>query len=169
MAAVIDFAELDDFIDLKVKNYSSGMLVRLSFSMLTEVEADILLVDEVLAVGDAAFQQKCFDLFAEFHDQGRTIVLVTHDVTSVERKCDRALLIEDGRIEEQGDPGDVARRYLAINFEDYRGGDTGEVLDWSPRAGSQSSSSTLGRSCPPANAPRASLRARRFGFALVWS
>ena len=64
MAAVIDFAELDDFIDLKVKNYSSGMLVRLSFSMLTEVEADILLVDEVLAVGDAAFQQKCFDLFA---------------------------------------------------------------------------------------------------------
>ena len=132
MAAVIDFAELDDFIDLKVKNYSSGMLVRLSFSMLTEVEADILLVDEVLAVGDASFQQKCFDLFAHFHDQGRTIVLVTHDVTSVERKCDRALLIEDGRIEEQGDPGDVARRYLAINFEDYRRGDTGEVLDWIP-------------------------------------
>ncbi len=66
VAAVIDFAELDDFADLKVKNYSSGMLVRLSFSMLTEVQADILLVDEVLAVGDAAFQQKCFDLFADF-------------------------------------------------------------------------------------------------------
>ncbi len=134
VAAVIDFAELDEFVDLKVKNYSSGMLVRLSFSMLTEVQADILLVDEVLAVGDAAFQQKCFDLFADFHNRGRTIVLVTHDVSSVERKCDRALLIEDGRIEEQGDPGDVARRYLAINFEDYHGGDE-EVLDWAPPSG----------------------------------
>ena len=135
VGAVIDFAELDDFIDLKVKNYSSGMLVRLSFSMLTEVQADILLVDEVLAVGDAAFQQKCFDLFADFHDRGRTIVLVTHDVTSVDRKCDRALLIEDGRIEEEGDPGDVARRYLAINFEDYHSADTEEVLDWAPASG----------------------------------
>ena len=144
------------------------MLVRLSFSMLAEVQADILLVDEVLAVGDAAFQQKCFDLFADFHNRGRTIVLVTFDVSSVERKCDRALLIEDGRIEEQGDPGDVARRYLAINFEDYHGGDK---RSWTGprRVGGQSSSSTRGRSCPPANVPRASLRASRSGSAPVWS
>ena len=90
VAAVIDFAELDEFVDLKVKNYSSGMLVRLSFSMSTQVQADILLVDEVLAVGDAAFQQKCFDLFADFHNRGRTIVLVTHDVSSVAQMRSRA-------------------------------------------------------------------------------
>ena len=83
--AVMDFAELHEFADLKVKNYSSGMLVRLAFSVMIQVDADVLLIDEVLAVGDAAFQQKCFDQFARLRKSGTTVVLVTHDMGSVER------------------------------------------------------------------------------------
>ena len=82
--AVIEFAELDEFADLKLKNYSSGMLVRLAFSLMLEVDADILLIDEVLAVGDASFQQKCADAFHEMKAAGKTIVLVTHDMAAVE-------------------------------------------------------------------------------------
>jgi ABC-type polysaccharide/polyol phosphate transport system ATPase subunit len=116
--AVIDFAELREFEDLKLKNYSSGMLVRLGFSLMTQVDADIFLVDEVLAVGDASFQQKCFDVFSDLHSEGRTIVLITHDMGAVERHCDRALLLEGGVIEVEGDPADVTSRYLQVNFED---------------------------------------------------
>ena len=94
--AVVDFAELGEFIDLKLKNYSSGMLVRLAFSLLLEVDADILLIDEVLAVGDAAFQQKCGDAFHEMKAAGKTIVLVTHQMATVAEYCHRAMLI-DGR------------------------------------------------------------------------
>jgi ABC-type polysaccharide/polyol phosphate transport system ATPase subunit len=118
--AVIDFAELGEFSELKLKNYSSGMLVRLGFSLLTQVDADVLLIDEVLAVGDAAFQQKSFDAFSRLHREGRTIVLVTHDMSTVESHCDRAILLEGGEIEAQGDPGDVARRYMQLNFESRR-------------------------------------------------
>ena len=114
---IVDFAELGEFKELKLKNYSSGMLVRLGFSLMTQARADILLVDEVLAVGDASFQQKCFDVFSRMHAEGRTIVLITHDMNAVEHHCDRAMLLERGRIVEEGDTGDVTRRYLAINFE----------------------------------------------------
>ena len=114
---VLDFAELGEFADLKLKNYSSGMMVRLGFSLMVQVDADVLLVDEVLAVGDAAFQLKCLDAFARLHQRGTTIVLVTHDTAVVQRHCDRALMIEDGEIELAGDPGDVSRRYLEVNFE----------------------------------------------------
>jgi ABC-2 type transport system ATP-binding protein len=113
---VIEFAGLEDFTDVKLKNYSSGMLVRLGFSLMTQVNADVLLIDEVLAVGDAAFQQKCFDAFARLHAQGTTIILVTHDMAAVEAHCDRAILLEDGLIDRAGDPAEVARRYLALNF-----------------------------------------------------
>lgn len=113
---VIEFAELGEFTEMKLKNYSSGMLVRLGFSLMTHVDADVLLIDEVLAVGDASFQQKCFDAFARLHGEGRTIVLVTHDMAAVERHCDRAILLEGGRVDRAGEPGDVARRYLEINF-----------------------------------------------------
>ena len=107
---MVDFAELGEFIDLKLKNYSSGMLVRLGFSLMTQVDADVLLIDEVLAVGDASFQQKCFDVFSDLHAEGRTIVLVTHDMAAVERHCDRAILLEERRDRRSsGDPGDVAR------------------------------------------------------------
>ncbi|HTT93799.1 MAG TPA: ABC transporter ATP-binding protein [Solirubrobacterales bacterium] len=115
--AVIDFAELGDFVDLKLKNYSSGMLVRLAFSLMLEVDADILLIDEVLAVGDASFQQKCADAFQSMKAAGKTIVLVTHEMSTVEEYCHRALLISGGRIELIGDPGAVGRKYLQLNFE----------------------------------------------------
>ncbi len=115
--AVVDFAELGEFVDLKLKNYSSGMLVRLAFSLMLEVDADILLIDEVLAVGDAAFQQKCADAFREMKAAGKTIVLVTHQMATVEEYCHRAMLIDDGRISQIGEPEDVGRRYLQLNFE----------------------------------------------------
>jgi ABC-2 type transport system ATP-binding protein len=114
---VIAFAELEDFLDLKLKNYSSGMQVRLAFSLMVQSDADVLLIDEVLAVGDAAFQQKCFDAFHRLHDEGRTIVLVTHDMATIERFCDRAMLLEGGSIESMGDPRPVGERYLELNFE----------------------------------------------------
>ena len=82
--AVIEFAELEEFVDLKLKNYSSGMLVRLAFSVMLQADADVLLIDEVLAVGDAAFQQKCADAFHEMKAAGKTIVLVTHEMATVE-------------------------------------------------------------------------------------
>jgi ABC-type polysaccharide/polyol phosphate transport system ATPase subunit len=113
---IIEFAELQDFVELKIKNYSSGMLVRLAFSVMIQVDAEILLIDEVLAVGDAAFQQKCFDEFARIRETGATVVLVTHDMSAVRRFCDRAMLIEHGRVVEIGDPEDVGERYLELNF-----------------------------------------------------
>jgi ABC-type polysaccharide/polyol phosphate transport system ATPase subunit len=115
--AVIEFAELEEFADLKLKNYSSGMLVRLAFSVMLEADADILLIDEVLAVGDAAFQQKCADAFHAMKAAGKTIVLVTHEMATVEEYCHRAMLIDGGHIQHVGDPAEVGRRYLRLNFE----------------------------------------------------
>jgi ABC-2 type transport system ATP-binding protein len=114
---VLEFAELEDFAEVKLKNYSSGMLVRLGFSVMIQADTDILLIDEVLAVGDAAFQQKCADVFHQMRDRGKTIVLVTHDMGAVEHYCHRAMLLSDGSIVQLGDPGEVARRYLRLNFE----------------------------------------------------
>ncbi len=113
---VIEFAELQDFQELKLKNYSSGMHVRLAFSVAIQVDADVLLIDEVLAVGDAAFQQKCFDVFNRLRDEGRTIVLVTHDMGAVTRFCHRAVLLEHGDMVVEGSPEVVASRYLELNF-----------------------------------------------------
>jgi ABC-type polysaccharide/polyol phosphate transport system ATPase subunit len=115
--SVVEFAGLEDFVDLKLKNYSSGMLVRLAFSVMLESDAEILLIDEVLAVGDAAFQGKCKDTFREMHDAGRTIVFVTHDMTQVEHFCNRALLLRGGAAELLGGPEEVARRYFELNFD----------------------------------------------------
>jgi ABC-type polysaccharide/polyol phosphate transport system ATPase subunit len=115
--AVVAFAELEEFVDLKLKNYSSGMLVRLAFSLLMEVDADILLIDEVLAVGDAAFQQKCADAFHAMKAAGKTLILVTHEMATVEQYCHRAMLISDGRIAHLGEPQEVGKRYLRLNFE----------------------------------------------------
>jgi ABC-type polysaccharide/polyol phosphate transport system ATPase subunit len=117
---VLDFAELADFVDLKLKNYSSGMLVRLAFSLMIQSKADILLIDEVLAVGDAAFQQKCADVFKEMRDGDRTVVLVTHDMAAVDRYCHRAMLLEKGEELFMGDPEEAGREYLRINFREHR-------------------------------------------------
>jgi ABC-type polysaccharide/polyol phosphate transport system ATPase subunit len=114
--SVMDFAELREFKDLKLKNYSSGMQVRLAFSVAIQVDADILMIDEVLAVGDAAFQQKCYDVFNELRDRGRTIIFVTHDMAALQRFCHRALLLERGSVVHLGSPHEVAERYLELNF-----------------------------------------------------
>jgi ABC-type polysaccharide/polyol phosphate transport system ATPase subunit len=113
---IIEFAELEEFVDLKLKNYSSGMSVRLGFSVAVQVDADVLLVDEVLAVGDAAFQRKCFDQFTRMRSEGRTILLVTHDMSTVERFCDRAMLLERGSMLSIGPPDEVSQLYNEVNF-----------------------------------------------------
>ena len=113
---VIEFAELEEFKDLKLKNYSSGMYVRLAFSVAIQVDADLLLIDEILAVGDAAFQQKCFDVFNRLRDDGKTIIFVTHDMYSMNRFCHRALLLERGSVVYMGEPQEVGDRYLELNF-----------------------------------------------------
>jgi ABC-type polysaccharide/polyol phosphate transport system ATPase subunit len=138
--SIIAFAELEEFVDLKLKNYSSGMQVRLAFSVMSQVDADVLLIDEVLAVGDAAFQQKCFDVFQRLKDEGKTILFVTHDMAAVNRFCDRAVLLERGRVEIIGPPDHIGARYLQRNFdrdgaqvvegEEGRVGDgTAEIVD----------------------------------------
>jgi ABC-type polysaccharide/polyol phosphate transport system ATPase subunit len=113
---IVAFAELEEFVDLKLKNYSSGMSVRLAFSVAVQVDADVLLVDEVLAVGDVAFQQKCFEQFKRLKAAGKTIIFVTHDMGAVERFCDRAMLLERGVIQRLGEPHEVARAYNELNF-----------------------------------------------------
>ena len=118
--SIVEFAELEDFMELRLKNYSSGMHVRLAFSVAVQVDADILLIDEVLAVGDAAFQQKCFDQFTRLKREGRTIVFVTHDMGAVERFCDRALLLNHGQVVDVGEPASIARQYNALNFRGMR-------------------------------------------------
>jgi ABC-type polysaccharide/polyol phosphate transport system ATPase subunit len=113
---VVAFAELEGFMDLRLKNYSSGMLVRLAFATAIQVDAEILLIDEVLAVGDAAFQQKCFEQFFRLKREGKTIVFVSHDMYSVERFCDRAMLMEHGHVTQVGDPRVIGRAYHELNF-----------------------------------------------------
>ena len=114
--AVLEFAELESFVDLKLKNYSSGMLVRLAFAVMVEADADIMLVDEVLAVGDASFARKCMDVFREKRRVGKTIVLVTHDMATVQSLCDRAMMLHEGELVYLGDPEETALRYFRTNF-----------------------------------------------------
>jgi ABC-type polysaccharide/polyol phosphate transport system ATPase subunit len=108
---IFAFAELEQFADQKLKNFSSGMHVRLAFSIAIQVEFDILLLDEVLAVGDQAFQVKCLEAFDRFREAGKTIVFVSHDLGAVERHCDRALLLKHGRPVALGNPSDVIAAY----------------------------------------------------------
>jgi ABC-type polysaccharide/polyol phosphate transport system ATPase subunit len=109
---IVEFAELKDFIDAPVKTYSSGMYMRLGFAVAIHVDPDVLLVDEVLAVGDEGFTHKCLDKFAEFRRRGKTILLVTHSLGVVERFCDEALWIDAGRARTHGDPRRVIDAYL---------------------------------------------------------
>jgi ABC-type polysaccharide/polyol phosphate transport system ATPase subunit len=132
--SVIEFAGLEEFLDLKLKNYSSGMLVRLAFSVMVQVDADVLLIDEVLAVGDAAFQQKCYDEFNRIREEGRTVLLVTHAMSAVERFCDRAMLLERGRVVDIGEPSRIANEYLDVNFQQER---TAQPDDESEDAGNR--------------------------------
>jgi ABC-type polysaccharide/polyol phosphate transport system ATPase subunit len=155
---VIEFAELHQFEDLKLKNYSSGMQVRLAFSVMIQVDADILIIDEVLAVGDVAFQQKCFDVFNRLRDEGKTILFVTHDMASVRRFCHRAMLLERGEIRMIGEPPDVAAAYVDLSYRDgggdgaaLPGGGDGaaELVDawWEDEAGERRAVLRQGRPC----------------------
>lgn len=108
---IISFAGLDAFGNVKLKNYSSGMRVRLAFAVMAQVDADILLIDEVLAVGDAEFRSKCLDRLRRLRAEGKTIVFVTHSMDTMAKDCDRGILLSDGKIVLDGDPQEVARRY----------------------------------------------------------
>jgi ABC-2 type transport system ATP-binding protein len=114
---IVGFAEIEKFMGQKLKNFSSGMQVRLAFSIAIRAKSDILLLDEVLAVGDEAFQQKCVDVFEEYRKQKQTIVLVTHNMEIVKRFCTRAMLINEGKMITQGEPRRVAREYSQFNDE----------------------------------------------------
>jgi lipopolysaccharide transport system ATP-binding protein len=111
---IIEFAGVRDFIDMPVKHYSSGMYLRLGFSIAAHLEPDILLLDEVLAVGDAAFQVKCLDRINDLHDQGRTIVFISHDLGAVERLCGRVILMDHGQMVAAGPAKDIIARYQAV-------------------------------------------------------
>lgn len=118
---IVEFAELGDFMDQKLKNYSSGMQVRLAFSVAIKAQGDILVLDEVLAVGDEAFQRKCDDYFTAVRkDPTKTVILVTHDMGAVKRYCTRAMFIENGEVAVIGDNASVAERYTLANLEEER-------------------------------------------------
>jgi ABC-2 type transport system ATP-binding protein len=108
---ILEFSELERFVDQRLKNYSSGMLVRLAYSIAIQIPFDVLLLDEVLAVGDESFQQKCFATFERFKEEGKTVVLVTHSLGLLTRFCDRVLLIEHGVVRATGTPDDVVEAY----------------------------------------------------------
>lgn len=113
---IVEFAELEDFMDQKLKNYSSGMQVRLAFSVAIQADADILVLDEVLAVGDEAFQRKCNDYFKQLKRNNKTVLLVTHSMENVRKYCDKAMLIQDGEIKMLGNPDKIADEYYGINL-----------------------------------------------------
>jgi ABC-type polysaccharide/polyol phosphate transport system ATPase subunit/ABC-type polysaccharide/polyol phosphate export permease len=145
---IIAFAELEDFTDVKLKNFSTGMTVRLAFAVTTQVDADVLLFDEVLKVGDAAFEEKCLAHFDRLKRERRTIVLVTHDMEAVERHCDRAILLDRGRVAAIGAPGEIADAYRRENARMPR----------AARLREREASASSGRAHHPATSPRMALR-----------
>lgn len=113
---IVEFAELEQFMDLKLRNFSSGMQTRLAFSIATKAGAEILLIDEVLAVGDERFKRKCFEVFRDHKRQGRTVLFVSHDMVAVKQFCDRVLLLERGKVVAEGDPRTVTHAYHKLNL-----------------------------------------------------
>ena len=114
---IVDFAELEEFMDQKLKNYSSGMQVRLAFSIAVRAESDILLIDEVLAVGDSAFQIKCLNYFEQLKKQKKTVVFVSHDMEAIKQFCDKTILIHQSNIAKQGRPEKIVAEYYKINSQ----------------------------------------------------
>lgn len=125
---IVEFAELERFMDQKLKNYSSGMQVRLAFSVATRAKAEILLIDEVLAVGDADFQRKCFNYFRSLKNSDTTVIFVSHDMNAVREYCDRAVLINESKLVNIGKPDDIAQQYakLFMDNADETSGDDGK-------------------------------------------
>lgn len=112
--SIIEFAEIGEFIDSPVKQYSTGMHTRLAFAVATEVDPDVLIIDEILAVGDASFKEKCFARIRRFRESGKTILFVSHDMQQIVSQCDRAILLEHGAIVASGDPAEVTECYHAL-------------------------------------------------------
>jgi len=108
---IIEFAEIENFVDTKLKNFSSGMYARLAFSTAIQARGDVYLVDEVLAVGDIGFQEKCYRVFSEFKKEGKTLVIVSHNMSVVRRLCDNVIYLESGRVEMEGSPDSVVAAY----------------------------------------------------------
>jgi ABC-2 type transport system ATP-binding protein len=127
---IVQFAELERFMDQKLKNYSSGMQVRLAFSLATRSQADILLVDEVLAVGDADFQRKCFDYFRTLKKNKKTVIFVSHDMTAIREYCERAVLIEKSRIIAAGSSDSIASKYSRMFLEESSGSHASSNKRW---------------------------------------
>lgn len=113
--SIVDFSEMERFIDQKLKNYSSGMQVRLAFAIAIHANSGILLMDEVLAVGDANFQKKCLEVFNRYKNDGKTVVLVSHDIATVRQSCDRVVLLRNGEIMKSGKADEVCNEYLLQN------------------------------------------------------
>lgn len=126
---IVEFSGLGDFIESPVKTYSSGMYVRLAFAVAINVDPELLLIDEILAVGDVTFQQKCMEKFVDFRTQGRTLVLVTHDATTVREFCDRAIWLDHGVVLRDGDPAEVVDEYT----ETMLGAETSDGTEGSRR------------------------------------
>lgn len=127
---IVDFAELEDFIDTPVKYYSSGMYVRLGFAIAVEVDPDVLVIDEVLAVGDAMFRRKCLRKIEEFKEQRKTMLIVSHDLETIKNVSDRIALIDEGKVIDLGAPGDVVEEYIRLGL--YRKGEL-VVKEWGSR------------------------------------
>ena len=108
---IVEFAEIKDFIDMPIRNYSSGMMARLAFSIASVVQPEILIVDEILAVGDVAFQEKSFNRMKELMSGGATVLFVSHDIEKIEEMCDKVIWLDHGKIVDQGDAGEVCERY----------------------------------------------------------
>ena len=169
MDEIVAFAELERFIDLPVRTYSSGMYMRLGFAVAAHIEADVLLLDEVFAVGDEEFQRKCFAKIFEFKQRGGTIVFVSHDAASVERLCERAVLLRDGkrrdrRLDAGGDrPVPPAARRGARPGGERRRPDasTAAARRASPRRGCSAPTASRGSSSSPASRSTVELRDRR--------
>jgi ABC-type polysaccharide/polyol phosphate transport system ATPase subunit len=117
--SIIEFAEIGDFIDAPVKQYSSGMYMRLAFAVATEVNPDILVIDEILAVGDMAFQQKCFERLERFRSSGKTILFVTHTLGQIQKSCDRAIYLDKGVLVADGKPDDVIDLYTQTTIHEH--------------------------------------------------
>jgi ABC-type polysaccharide/polyol phosphate transport system ATPase subunit len=111
---VIEFAELEGFETMKLRNFSSGMKIRLAFAIMVEADGDVMMIDEVLAVGDSGFQRKCSEVFRQYKERGKTVILVSHQMTSIRDLCDRVMLLEGGHIERIGDPDEATRRYSEL-------------------------------------------------------
>jgi len=120
--AIVDFAELHEYIDEPVKHYSSGMYVRLGFAVAVEVDPEILLIDEVLAVGDAVFEMKCLDRMADFRRRGKSMLIISHDLQTVQEVSDRIMLLEHGEIQQVGNPSNVVAQYQALSELRHREG-----------------------------------------------